>query len=458
MNKKIILFSFLLLMLSFNLFSFAEEAENVLPDPGVLPGSIIYPFKILGENIKTLFTFGSEAKAERHQFLSSLRLSELEAVTEKGIVRKIEKASERYQNQQETLNRLMIRIGAGEELINKLSNNIDQHLDILEILNEQVPEEAKMKLEDARSILRRGKIETIEIKGEDNLEEALIAYQEIINNRLNSLKTEIGENDESKAMLVLSDWEDYNEGLRQFQNQKEIEANQWQFEAINQMDELDADSLEMPKLRERLWEARLEAVNAQVESLQRRREQNQWTEAQGDFAQAALGRIEQLQKQVRNMEEECRNDEECLSLHQKLIDALSLEYERYALLGEELMQESDSDSDFDGEDREALMQVGQKAVEAIEQIYEMAPQEAKDGLDQALISSERLRQLSQQRIQASQELLPVSEVPAIQRIQNQVREELNKQIEESAQIQSQNRIEKQESTGTSGANSSKGNQ
>jgi len=456
MNKKILFFPLIILMLGFSLCSLAEEAESFLPDPGVLPGSILYPFKIFGENIKTFFTFGSEAKTMRYQLLSTLRLSELRAVAEKGEVSKIEKASERYQNQQNKLNQSMVRVDAKGELIDQLSNVIDHHLDVLESLNEQIPEEARINLEEARSIVRRGKVEVIEIENEDNPEEVLTAYQNTINNRLNDLKEKIEENDEQRAIVIFNDWKDYNDGLKQFQNQKEI-VNQWQFEIIDQMDELDAESYEMSELRERLWEARFEAINAQIENLQRRREQNQWTEIRGDFVQAALGRIEQLRKQVQNMEEECRNDEECLASRQKLIDMLSMEYEKYTLFGEELMEES-SDPIENEDDEEILMQLGQRAVEVIEQVYEMAPQEAKIGLDQALISSERLRQLSQEKIQTANELLPVSEVPAIRRIQNQVREELNERTE-AVQMQSQNRIEAQEGTaGTVSPGSQKGNQ
>lgn len=455
MNKKILFLSLIFLMLGSGPCSFAEEVENILPDPGILPSSILYPFKIFGENIKTFFIFDPEAKTERYQLLSTLRLSELTAVAEKGEIRKIEKASERYQNQQKKLNQLMARIDAEGELIDQLNNVIDQHLDVLESLNEQVPEEARTSLEEARSVVRQGKVGVIEIKSEDNPEEVLTAYQDTINSRWNDLKEKIEENDEQGAMVIFDDWKNYHEGLRQFQSQKEI-VNQWQFEIIDQMDELDAESYEMPELRERLWEARLEAVNAQIEDLQRHRERNQWTEVRGDFAQAALSRIEQLRKQVQSMEEKCLNDEECLASHQKLIDMLSLEYEKYALFGEELMEE-DSDSTESEGNEEILRQLGQRAVETIEQVYEMAPQEAKTGLDQALISSERLRQLSQEKIQATQELLPVSEVPAIQRIQNQVREEL-KEKTGAVQTQSQNRTEMQEGSGATRPGSQKGNQ
>lgn len=433
--KKIIAFIVLALMIGMGLSALAEEPIQETETPRVLPGSFWYPFKAFGENVRTFFTFNVESKLERHQFLSERRLAELEAIMEEA-PRLIDRATDNYQRQQEKLERALDRVAQRgpdqEELIDRVESSIGQHLEKLEDLKEQVPAEAKEALERAHSAAQQGQIKAIEAIGNWQPGEALNRYKELMTEQLDRLERD-EDLDEAEAESVLGRWRVYNEALRRMSKAREEisdQVNSWQTEVLERLDSLEERFQGVQKLREHLWDARSEAVDTQVEALRKIREENRWVEVEDNFNENALRRVERIRERVQEMDQDCPEEEqeECLDERKQTVESLSREYQKYTALGEEIMQQ-DWANLAEGA-YGALSQAGQQAIQVLEQVYDTAPEEAREGLEQAITSAERLRQLNDQASGVADQISEsVSDNPSIERIQERVRQEMAPQLE-----------------------------
>ncbi|MGM0439459.1 MAG: DUF5667 domain-containing protein, partial [Patescibacteria group bacterium] len=98
LNKKIVGIIMLAIFLFAGSVAFAQTED--LPDPGMLPDHPLYFVKRGAESVGTFFSFGDEAKANRHLELSEKRLAEIKALAEKEDGSELaEKVLERYQEQ-----------------------------------------------------------------------------------------------------------------------------------------------------------------------------------------------------------------------------------------------------------------------------------------------------------------------------------------------------------------------
>ena len=433
--KKIIAFIVLALMVGSGLSALAEEPIQETETPRVLPGSFWYPFKTFGEGIRTFFTFNSEAKLERHQFLSEKRLAELEAIMEKA-PQLIDRAADNYQRQQEklerALNRVVQRGPDGEELIDQLEDSIGKHLEKLEDLKEQGPAEAKAALERARSAAQQGQIKAIEAMSNWKPDEAFNRYKDLMTEQLDRLE-QAAELDDEQAESILDQWRVYNEALRRMSKSREEisdRVNTWQAQNLERLDALEDRFQDLGRFRERLRNARSEAVDTQVEALRKIREENRWAEVEDDFSETALRRVERLRARVQEMDQDCpeENQAECLEERRRMVESLSQEYQKYMTLGEEIIQQDWDNLSAEGHD--TLSQASQEAIQTLEPVYDLAPEEARASLDQAITAAERLRHLNNQAFQAENQLRePMSDNPSIERVQERVRQEMAPQIE-----------------------------
>lgn len=433
--KKIITFIVLTLMIGPGLSAFAEESIQEVATPQVLPGSFWYLFKTFGENIRTFFTFNSEAKLERHQFLSEKRLAELEAIMEKA-PQLIDRAADNYQRQQEklaqALNRVVQRGPEEEELIDRLEDSMGQHLEKLESLKEQVPTEAKAALERAHSAAQQGQIKAIEAISNWQPDEAFNRYKDLMTERLDRLE-QVAELDNEEAESILGQWRVYNEALRRMSKSRaEIsdQVNAWQAQALERLDALEDRFQSMEQFREHLRDARSEAVDTQVEALRKIREENRWAEVENDFSETALRRIERLRERVQEMDQDCPAEDqaECLNERRRMVEALSQEYQKYMALGEEIIQQDWDNLSVEGHD--TLSQASQEAIQTLESVYDVAPEEARLSLDQAITAAERLRHLNNQAFETENQLgEPMSDNPSIERVQERARQEMAPQLE-----------------------------
>lgn len=434
--KKVIAFIVLALMLLMGFSAFAEEPDSNTEVSGVLPGSFWYPLKVFGENVRTFFTFGSEAKLERHQLLSQRRLAELEAVIESA-PEMVDRAVENYQRQQQKIERVLNKIAQQspdrEELFNWLEESISWHIDTFDRLKEQVPDDARAALERARTTAQEGHNKVIEIIGNWNPDRAFNRYKGLMNDRLDQLE-EIDPIDEDEVNTLLDEWRLYNDALRRLSKsdgQINAQINSWQGESLERLDNLEDRFSQREAIQEKLREARAEAVETQIESLRQIREENRWAEVEDDFNQTALRRVERLQERLGEMDQDCLESdrENCLAERRKTIEALSQEYQQYASLAEEVIEQDWDTLATDGHN--ALGQATQQAIQILEQVYESAPAEAREGLEQAITSAERLRYLNNEALENLNQIQTglTPDNSSIERVQERVRQELAPQLE-----------------------------
>jgi len=115
-----------------------------LPGAGILPGNPFYIFEIISEGIGTLFTFGDVAKAERFLALAGERLSEAEALAEKGESNRAEKATEKYEKR---LAKALVKAEKAKEkgkdtdaVLEKIAEATVRHQAVLAKVYDKVPE------------------------------------------------------------------------------------------------------------------------------------------------------------------------------------------------------------------------------------------------------------------------------------------------------------------------------
>jgi len=434
--KKVIALIVLALMLFMGLSALAEEPDPNTEVPSVLPGSFWYPLKVLGENVRTFFTFSSEAKLERHQLLSQRRLIELEAVIENA-PEMIDRATENYRRQQQKIERVLNQVAQQgpdrEELMNWLEESISWHIDAFDRLKEQVPDDARAALEQARTAAQEGRNRVIEVISNWNPEGAFNRYKGLMDDRLDQLE-EIDPIDEEEVDALLNEWCLYNDALRRMSKsngQINTQINSWQGESLERLDDLEDRFNQRETIQERVREARAEAVETQIEALRQIREENRWAEIEDDFNQTALQRVERLQERVAEMDQDCPESdrENCLLERQKMVEALSQEYQQYTSLGEEVIEQDWNALTTSGHN--ALGQAGQQAIQMLEQVYNTAPEEALEGLEQAIASAERLRHLNNEALGTLNQIQEgsTSDNPSIERVQERVRQELAPQLE-----------------------------
>ncbi len=149
MFKKL-LFSLVLFSCLFLGFSSVKAVE--LPDPGLIPGNFFYFLKIFFENIRTFFTFGEIAKAERFLFLAELRLAEVKKLIEKDEFELAQRPIIRYG---EHIDNVLLREERArnkdldtQDLLIELSKRTLSHHRVLTEFYDSFPEESKSIIEE----------------------------------------------------------------------------------------------------------------------------------------------------------------------------------------------------------------------------------------------------------------------------------------------------------------------
>ncbi|HEB13648.1 MAG TPA: hypothetical protein ENI13_01565, partial [candidate division CPR3 bacterium] len=161
------IFILITLIFLFSLTTGVLAQETELPDPGLLPDSPFYFLEIIAEGIGTFFTFGDLKKAERFAALAEERLSEANAMAEKGKVKLVEKTLERYEDQ---LEKALFRAEKADtegkdtkELAKVITEATYKHLIVLNKVLEKVPEEAKPAIERAMTVSVKGHEKAVEV-------------------------------------------------------------------------------------------------------------------------------------------------------------------------------------------------------------------------------------------------------------------------------------------------------
>ncbi len=159
---------FLLIILTF-IFSLGTgvlSQDTELPSPGLTPDSPFYFLETIVEKISTFFTFGDLKKAERYAALAAERLAEARAVAEKGKSELVEKTLARYEMQlQNSMARAEKAESKGEnteEVMTRVGQATQKHLEVLAEIYEKVPEQAKPAIENAMEASLKGHEKAVE--------------------------------------------------------------------------------------------------------------------------------------------------------------------------------------------------------------------------------------------------------------------------------------------------------
>ena len=139
-----------LLIASVGIISFA--AGEGLVDVKILPGTFWYPFKLLWEDIVTLFTFNDLTLANRYLDLAEERLAEIKKLETMKNYEQVKKTLVRYQEKlQRAKETIAAAKRAGEDVegvINKGVEFVDANRDTLQGVYNNAPDELKRLAKD----------------------------------------------------------------------------------------------------------------------------------------------------------------------------------------------------------------------------------------------------------------------------------------------------------------------
>jgi len=164
----------LITSLLFGAAAYAQDEE--LPDPGLTPDSPFYFLDTWGKNIGMFFTFGNEAKARKALQYAEERLAETRAMAAKNRVREMERAANDYDGFMAMVNE-RLEAAAQEGLSDNISERVAlataKHLNVLDRVKDQVPEQAKGALTRARTASMNGQINALRALAKENPERAI---------------------------------------------------------------------------------------------------------------------------------------------------------------------------------------------------------------------------------------------------------------------------------------------
>ena len=182
-----------------------------LPDPGITPDSWMYGFKRAFEAISLLFTFDETAKAEKRLHYAELRLSEAKAMIEKGKLEYVDKLIKDYEKELEEANKIasLAKNVIKEKLAELVAKATSQHLEVLDRIEELVPEEAKDKISIAKEKSIKGNQEALRALATENPEKAVEIAMKIAEGRLNKAKQAAEKGNAKEATKAVKEYEKY---------------------------------------------------------------------------------------------------------------------------------------------------------------------------------------------------------------------------------------------------------
>ncbi len=153
MNLKIIIILLIVILGGMFFVVSGAIADEGSSDVKILPGTFWYPFKMLWEDVVTLFTLNDLSLANRYLDLSEERLREVKALDVRKNYEQAKKTLVRYQNTlQKTKEAIALAKQSGEdvgEVIGRGVKFVDDNKGILQGVYDNVPDELKKLAKDA---------------------------------------------------------------------------------------------------------------------------------------------------------------------------------------------------------------------------------------------------------------------------------------------------------------------
>lgn len=154
--------------------AYAQDEE--LPDPGLTPDSPFYFLDKWSKNIGMFFTFGNEAKARKALQYAEERLAETRAMATKNRVREMERAANDYDGFMAMVNQRLeaaAQQGLSDNISERVALATGKHLNVLDRVKDQVPEQAKGALTRARTASMNGQVNALRALAKEKPERAI---------------------------------------------------------------------------------------------------------------------------------------------------------------------------------------------------------------------------------------------------------------------------------------------
>lgn len=177
------------------------EQEQAVLSGGVGPGSSLYFFDRIFEKLGGLFVMSQEARAERFMRLAEERLAEAQESGEDS--NSVRKALEFYDQQRDTAFE-NASSSQDEGVIGRVASATTRHLSVLDRVAEQVPEEARESVLQAKERSMRGQLSALDALSRTNPNKAAQISSEAAENRLEAAqnRAESGRDDDDEVADV----------------------------------------------------------------------------------------------------------------------------------------------------------------------------------------------------------------------------------------------------------------
>lgn len=150
--KELMFAMFFSLLLLSQTAVIADNNTDDIEDPGILPNSPFYGFKLFTEDVQMFFTFQEEARFRLMLQFAERRLSEANAIFAMNETEAIEALMERYQeriqNANETRERLRLQNITTDDIDNVFNRTVSNHVMVLERLMQNSSERVQTMLQN----------------------------------------------------------------------------------------------------------------------------------------------------------------------------------------------------------------------------------------------------------------------------------------------------------------------
>lgn len=148
----------------------AQKSNYILPYPGILPDHPLYFLKMLRDRILDLFTQAPLKKTEFLILMADKRLGAGKTLIDYGKINLGETTISKGENYLERAVSSISQIGSkgekGNEVLDKLKESLAKHIEVLQEVQQKVPEEAKSGITNALERAQKGYQKVLEIKGQ----------------------------------------------------------------------------------------------------------------------------------------------------------------------------------------------------------------------------------------------------------------------------------------------------
>ncbi|MFB5613701.1 MAG: DUF5667 domain-containing protein [Candidatus Nitrosomaritimum yanchengensis] len=128
---------------------YAQSIDD-LPEPGTTPDSFVYGFKKAFEGLDLAFTFNQNDKVAKHLKFAELRLSEANAMVQKGMPEQVDDLTKDYEKQVSDAKKIADSASKAADkasLTEDIVSASSKHVEVLTELKDTLPEQAQLRIQ-----------------------------------------------------------------------------------------------------------------------------------------------------------------------------------------------------------------------------------------------------------------------------------------------------------------------